>query len=135
MHDSGYWKWGCLCHWWEKLSKYVSTQTDIMQTSQKTGWVRFPFLIFSDKEFFFNWFNVSGRSFQSSQLALEVSHTGPCKSPCPGMESLGQFQAFSVRATNFGKIFPTPESFPVLLANEKIIHRVTLQSHSWIFFC
>jgi len=43
-----------------------------------------------------------GRSFQSSQLALEVSHTGPCKSPCPGMESLGQFQAFGVRATNFG---------------------------------
>ena len=44
-----------------------------------------------------------GRSFQSSQLSLEVSHSGPCTTPCPGMESLGQFQAFGVRATNFGK--------------------------------
>ena len=43
-----------------------------------------------------------GRSFFTSQLALEVSHPGPCKSPCPGMETLGQFQAFGVRATNFG---------------------------------
>ena len=72
--------------------------------------------------------NVSEHSFQSSQLASEVS-------PCPGMEYFGQFKTFGVRATNFGKIFPTPESFPVLLAIEKIIHRVTLQSHSWIFFC
>ena len=72
--------------------------------------------------------NVSEHSFQSSQLASEVS-------PCPGMEYFGQFKTFGVRATNFGKIFPTPESFPVLLAIEKIIHRVTLQCHSWIFFC
>ena len=80
-------------------------QTSCKLLRRQGEWVRFPYLIFSDKEFFFNWFIVSGRSFQSSQLALEVSHTGPCKSPCPGMESLGQFQAFGVRATNFGKIF------------------------------
>merc|ERR1711892_777455 len=41
-----------------------------------------------------------GRSFQSAQLSLEVSHDGACKVPCPGMEDLGQFQAFDSRATN-----------------------------------
>jgi len=43
-----------------------------------------------------------GRSFQSAQLSLEVSHAGVCKVPCPGMEDLGQFQAFDSRATNSG---------------------------------
>merc|ERR1712106_269430 len=43
-----------------------------------------------------------GRSFQSAQLSLEVSHDGACKVPCPGMEDLGQFQAFDSRATNSG---------------------------------
>ena len=46
---------------------------------------------------------MQGRSFQSAQLSLEVAHPGPCVSPCPGMEGLGQFQAFGVRATNFGE--------------------------------
>merc|ERR1712106_439965 len=43
-----------------------------------------------------------GRSFQSAQLSLEVSHDGACKVPCPGMEDLGQFQAFDSKATNSG---------------------------------
>ena len=32
-----------------------------------------------------------------------MSHEGPCTAPCPGMEQLGHFQAFGVRATNFGQ--------------------------------
>merc|ERR1711936_67324 len=43
-----------------------------------------------------------GRSFQNSQLSVEVSHDGACQDPCAGMEQLGQFQAFNVRATNVG---------------------------------
>merc|ERR1711881_132950 len=43
-----------------------------------------------------------GRSFQNSQLAIEVSHQGACKAPCAGMEDLGHFQAFNTRATNTG---------------------------------
>merc|ERR1711887_20334 len=43
-----------------------------------------------------------GRSFHNSQLSIEISHDGACKDPCPGMEGLGQFQAFNTRATNTG---------------------------------
>ena len=99
----------------------------------------FHFSFFSNIEFFFTWFNVSGRSFQSSQLAFEVSHTGPCKSPCPGMESLGQFQAFGVRATNFGTTFSTKNyiqcfcSFTQLLVGGK--QTVLLPSELKLGFC
>ena len=89
----------------------MPAQANVMQASEKTRYDVFPnhnFQIsnlgsFYELNFYFPFFE--GRSFQSSQLALEVSHTGPCKSPCPGMESLGQFQAFGVRATNFGELF------------------------------
>merc|ERR1712142_550716 len=43
-----------------------------------------------------------GRSFSSPQLSLSVSHPGPCKNPCAGMEELGHYQAFNTKATNNG---------------------------------
>ena len=43
-----------------------------------------------------------GRSFNSAQLKVEVSHPGPCTSPCEGMDQLGHFQAFGSKATNSG---------------------------------
>ena len=43
-----------------------------------------------------------GRSLQSRQLSLELAQPGPCSQPCQGMETLGQFSAWGVRATNFG---------------------------------
>ena len=43
-----------------------------------------------------------GRSFQNALLKLEISHPGPCRSPCAGMEELGQFEVFGSRATNSG---------------------------------
>ena len=43
-----------------------------------------------------------GRSFNSPQLKVEISHGGPCTSPCAGMEQLGHFQAFGSKATNSG---------------------------------
>ena len=45
-----------------------------------------------------------GRSFQNTQLSVEVSHPGACQAICPGMEGLGHFQAFNTRATNSGKL-------------------------------
>ena len=33
-----------------------------------------------------------GRSFQNTQLSVEVSHPGACQAICPGMEGLGHFQ-------------------------------------------
>jgi hypothetical protein len=43
-----------------------------------------------------------GRSFQSALLKLEISYPGPCRSPCAGMEELGQFEVFGSQATNSG---------------------------------
>merc|ERR1712037_75732 len=43
-----------------------------------------------------------GRSFQSSLLKIEQVHSGGCKSSCDGMEDLGAFKAFNLRATNNG---------------------------------
>ena len=43
-----------------------------------------------------------GRSFNSPQLKVEISHGGPCTSPCAGMDQLGHFQAFGSKATNSG---------------------------------
>merc|ERR1712004_83250 len=43
-----------------------------------------------------------GRSFQSSMLKIEQVHSGSCKAPCEGMEDLGAFEAFNLRATNNG---------------------------------
>merc|ERR1712130_471460 len=43
-----------------------------------------------------------GRSFQSSMLKIEQVHVGPCKPSCEGMEDLGAFKAFNLRATNNG---------------------------------
>ena len=44
-----------------------------------------------------------GRSFESKMLKIEVDYYGSCRDPCPGMQSLGQFQAFGARATNYGE--------------------------------
>ena len=44
-----------------------------------------------------------GRSFESKMLKIEVDYYGSCREPCPGMQSLGQFQAFGSRATNYGE--------------------------------
>ena len=46
---------------------------------------------------------LAGRALHSSQLKVEVAHTGSCRAACPGMESLGQFQAFGSAATNAGE--------------------------------
>ena len=70
---------------------------------------------------------IKGRSFQSSQLSLETAHTGPCKAPCPGMERLGQFQAFGVRATNFGDK-KRYSSLEIISNNRKYLRTV----YSWL---
>ena len=46
---------------------------------------------------------VSGRSYQSAMLMLEVAYSGSCEEPCDGMESMGHFQSFFSRATNTGE--------------------------------
>merc|ERR1712080_343203 len=43
-----------------------------------------------------------GRRFQSSMLKIEQVHSGSCKAVCEGMEDLGAFEAFNLRATNNG---------------------------------
>ena len=51
-----------------------------------------------------------GRALQSPQLSLQQSHPGPCRpaADCAGMERLGQFSAWGVRATNFGLCVQVP---------------------------
>ena len=69
------------------------------------------------KKFYFSYFYFHFFMYlQITCVRIIQVHSGSCKAPCEGMEDLGAFEAFNLRATNNGLV-----SFKISRINNRLV--------------